>query len=290
MLSGVIGTAVADRLNGAKTAVDNRVGAVKTAVVDRVDAAKTAVVDKLNGVLKDANTEVFMELLKAEIVDIFDTMPKVVANVEKIIKEIDNFFETNTIKLADFLRRRNNLIGVIKALKVVDTTHQDVVCSYYENYEDIEGDKKGTKSLTSDEVKIKYEEQIVFCETLFNKYKEELDIILNYHSMISPIIMQLLRIIRENKGNTERMNTLTELRKRLEGYKERLLGYLLPQCKNKLFGGGSYKKTNKKKNILGRERCIYKKSGDRKEYLKYKGDLITVKEYKIIMRTVANHR
>ena len=271
MLKGVIGTAVADKLN----------------------AAKTAVADKFNGVLNNANTAVLMKLLNAEIVNIFDTMPKVVANVENIIKGLDNFFETNTIQLADFLRRRNNLIGVmnaLKALKVVDTTHQDVVCSYYENYEDIEGDKKETKSLTSDEVKIKYEEQIVFCETLFDEYKEVLDIILKYHSMISPIIIQLLRIIKENKGNTERMNTLTDLRKRLEGYNERLLGYIFPQCKNKLFGGGSYKKTNKKKNILGRERCIYKKSGDRKEYLKYKGDLITVKEYKIIMRTVANHR
>ena len=263
MLSGVIGTAVADKLNAAKTAV-----------ADRVDAAKTAVADKFNGVLNNANTEVFMELLKLlkiEIVDIFDTMPKVVENVEKIIKEIDVFFETNTIKLADFLRRRNNLIGVMNALKAemndlkgVDTTHQDL--------------------------KIKYDKQIGFCKQLFNEYKEELDIILKYHSMISPIIMQLLRIIKENKSDAERMNTLTELRKRLEGYNERLLGYIFPQCKNKLFGGGSYKKTNKKKNILGRERCIYKKSGDRKEYLKYKGDLITVKEYKIIMRTVANHR
>ena len=79
--------------------------------------------------------------------------------------------------------------------------------------------------------------------------------------MISPIIMQLLRIIKENKSDAERMNTLTELRKRLEGYNERLLGYIFPQCKNKLFGGGSYKKTNKKKNI-------YKKSRDRKEYKK----------------------
>ena len=249
MLKGVIGNAVADRLNAAKTAVDNRVG-----------AAKTAVADRLNGVLNNANTEVLMKLLKAEIVNIFDTMPKVVANVENIIKEIDVFFETNTIKLADFLRRRNNLIGVIKALKGVDTTHQDVVCSYYENYEDIEGDKKETKSLTSDEVKIKYDLLFVFCETLFNEYKEELDIILKYHSMISPIIIQLLRIIRENKGNTERMEKLTELRKRLEGYNERLLGYIFPQCKNKLFGGGSYKKTNKK--------YIYKKSRDRKEYKK----------------------
>jgi hypothetical protein len=228
-----------------KTAVDNRVGAV------------LAVADKFNGVLND---------VKVEIVDIFNAMPKVVANVEKIINELDIFFETNTIKLEVFVERRNNLIGVINALKAqmkVDT-HQDV--------------------------KINYEEQIRFCETLFNEYKEELDIILKYHSKISPIIMQLLRINNENKMDSDNMTILTGLRKRLQGYNNKLLGYLFPQCIEKLFGGGSSKKTNKKKNILGRERCIYKKSGDRKEYLKYKGDLITVKEYKIIMRTVANHR
>jgi hypothetical protein len=246
MLSGVIGNANT-ALNAVKTAVDNRVGAV------------LAVADNFKNVLNNA---------KAKIVDSFDTMPKVVANVEKIINELDIFFETNTIKLEVFVERRNNLIGVINALKAqmkVDThTHQNV--------------------------KIKYEEQIRFCETLFNEYKEVLDIILKYHSMISPIIIELLRINKENKMNSDNMTILTGLRKRLQGYNEKLLGYLFPQCIEKLFGGGSSKKTNKKKNILGRERCIYKKSGDRKEYLKYKGDLITVKEYKIIMRTVANHR
>ena len=38
-----------------------------------------------------------------------------------------------------------------------------------------------------------------------------------------------------------------------------------------------------KKDILGKQRCIYKKAGDRKEYVKYKGDLITVKDYKKII-------
>ena len=41
-------------------------------------------------------------------------------------------------------------------------------------------------------------------------------------------------------------------------------------------------KTGVKKEILGKERCIYKKPDDRKEYVKYKGDLVTVKEFKEI--------
>jgi hypothetical protein len=48
--------------------------------------------------------------------------------------------------------------------------------------------------------------------------------------------------------------------------------------------GGKYqpKKMNKK-DILGKERCIYKKQGDKREYVKYKSELITVKDFKIIM-------
>jgi hypothetical protein len=50
--------------------------------------------------------------------------------------------------------------------------------------------------------------------------------------------------------------------------------------------GGNTKITKlTKKDILGKSRCIYKKSGDRKQYIKHKGVLIAVSEYKKIMTT-----
>jgi len=68
--------------------------------------------------------------------------------------------------------------------------------------------------------------------------------------------------------------------KKMEDYRD--WGYNKP--------GG--KKTSKKE-VLGKMRCIYKIPGDRKEYVKYKGKLITVKDYKMLNKkpkTVTNKK
>lgn len=56
------------------------------------------------------------------------------------------------------------------------------------------------------------------------------------------------------------------------------------QVNNKDQPGGKKSKKLPKKEILRKIRCIYKIPGDRKEYLKHKGKLITVKEYKELMK------
>lgn len=54
--------------------------------------------------------------------------------------------------------------------------------------------------------------------------------------------------------------------------------------------GGKKSKKLPKKEILGKMRCIYKIPGDRKEYVKHKGKLITVKDYKELMKAKKNKK
>lgn len=48
--------------------------------------------------------------------------------------------------------------------------------------------------------------------------------------------------------------------------------------------GGKKSKKQPKKEILGKMICIYKMPGDHKEYVKHKGELITVKDYKKLIK------
>ena len=48
---------------------------------------------------------------------------------------------------------------------------------------------------------------------------------------------------------------------------------------NNMLGG----KKHSKKEVLGKTLIIYKIQGDRKEYVRHKGKLITIKDYKELM-------
>jgi hypothetical protein len=275
-------TTVADALRFAKTQVSNaKTKFDATGVSGAFANAKSVLSDVLS---EESNP-------KTSISEIAKTQ----------IKEIEGFLTTETeTKLNAFIKNHTNVETVIKAFNVnikslTGDTNRHIECSYYETYEDIGNNKITKSSLTLSEAEEKRALQKTHCDMLFKDNAIELRVISNHLQTIGKNINSLLQKISENRDNTNTVNELTPLRSELQKYNGDLLKYIIVfKCGENgiqglfpskiLVGGGSYKKTNKK-NILGKERCIYKKSGDRKEYIKYKGNFIAVREYKKLLKT-----
>jgi hypothetical protein len=287
-------------VNGVLSNVTTKVANVKSALSDKLSIAKTkfdatGVSGALSGA-KSVLSDVLSEALKnpkTNLVDIAKTQ----------IKEIEGFLTTETeteTKLNAFMENHTNVETVIKAFNVnikslTGDTNRRIECSYYETYEDIGNNNITKSSLTLSEANEKRTLQKTYCVRLFQDNETELLFISNHIRTIDNNINSLLQMIKENRDNTKIGDELTPLLKKLQeySYNRKLSKYIIVfKCGENGIkglvrskeGGGSYKKTNKK-NILGKERCIYKKSGDRKEYIKYKGNFIAVREYKKLLKT-----
>jgi hypothetical protein len=281
------------------TTVADAKGALSAKFGDAKDAAKT----KLSDALKNS---------KIKLIEI----------IEKQIEEIDAFLANKKVELDAFKENHTKIANVIIKIKKsladeTGDTNRRIECSYYETYEDIGNNKITTKELTLSDTKEKRDLQIGFCVELFKENENLLASLHKIRGSIGENIIELLitnnNLVRPKKVDIyfdnvlDTLNTyltdnnnkpqeisverFAELRNKLTNQSNTLGNYILPKCVSEPYkrlvrtvGGGSYKKTNKK-NILGKERCIYKKSGDRKEYIKYKGDFIAVREYKKLLKT-----
>ena len=254
------------------------------AVIKALDAKTAGIIEKGMG-------------LKDNIYTFFNIKKEVIDNANTQIEEIKGVLTKETItKLDTFINNHKKVVEVIKALKgnkeLDNDTNRRVECSYYKTYDDIGRNNITTSSLTLQEVEEIKGIQKGYCDKLFEENDEELQFIYKQTRTIDTNINLLLKNISENRNNAEIVSKLTPLRIKLQEYKGMIFEYIIPfKCgengiKGLLSGkgGGSYKKTNKK-NILGKERCIYKISGDRKEYIKYKGNFIAVREYKKLMKS-----
>jgi hypothetical protein len=240
--------------------------------------------------------------------------------VEKQLIELETFFVKHK-GLEDLLQKRIALDVVLDNLyknTLRLAFDKNGICEYYESYEDI-GITKSSLTLSESNAQDKYNLQIGFRDSLIKEIeaikagisKEEIDGIRKryedkvYEVSLEKILKDISIIDNPDKSFTGSVNSLIgvtsapqkEQKKNLLKFLkqleylfetkskyikiEKLPAMISPHSK---FTGGSYKKTNKK-NILGKERCIYKKSGDRKEYIKYKGNFIAVREYKKLLKT-----
>jgi hypothetical protein len=90
------------------------------------------------------------------------------------------------------------------------------------------------------------------------------------------------RIINIFDDNDDNCNDKKMIVKKVEVYDSNKKLIEIGRYSNRLIDGGG--KVSAKKEINGKLRCIYKIPGSRKEHIKYKGKLITVAEYKKIMK------
>ena len=261
------------------------------AVIKALDSKTAGIIEKGMG-------------LKDNIYTFFDVKKEVIDNANTQIEEIKEFLTKETItKLDTFINNHKKVADVIKALKALkalkgnikeldNDTNRRVECSYYKTYDDIGNNNITKEVLTLQEVEKIKGIQKGYCDKLFEENDEKLQFISKQVKTIDININLLLKNISENRNNAEIVSKLTPLRIELQEYKSKVFKYIIVfKCgengiKGLLSGkgGGSYKKTNKK-NILGKERCIYKISGDRKEYIKYKGNFIAVRDYKKLMKS-----
>jgi hypothetical protein len=237
--------------------------------------------------------------------------------VEEEIKELEAFFGKH--KGLEVLLQKRIALDVVLDNLYKNTLRlafdKNGICEYYESYENI-GITKSNLTLSESNAQDKYNLQIGFRDSLIKEIeeikagisKEEIDGIRRKYKDYEASSEKLLNdisIIDNPQSFTGSVHSLFGVKSdSLKEQKIKLLKFLkqleyLFETKSKYIkienlkpiinphiqdGGGSYKKTNKK-NILGKERCIYKKSGDRKEYIKYKGDFIAVREYKKLLKT-----
>jgi len=92
-------------------------------------------------------------------------------------------------------------------------------------------------------------------------------------------------ILDMNKLNTLKHLTTTYVKEHIKGQRESLRREEEESdSDDSILGGGGMKnqkvkKCENKKVVLGKERCIYKVSGSKKDYMKYKGKLVPVTDY-----------
>ena len=201
--------------------------------------------------------------------------PSIIPKEEKDYEDFDYFLILKNRNITDGDNTVSTYEKYLHAKLSLDyllSIEEDITSQYKYYKSGISHPKELTKYIEDSPIMIqKYEDFVVLkaqYEKEISEYKEPLKLKELY--------------MREKEKLRKQLETTTDMLNELSFYE-------LCKIKDKetQLGGGNAKinKITKKskKSILGKERCIYKIQGDRKEYLRYKGKLIPVKDYKKLM-------
>ena len=214
----------------------------------------------------------------------------------RIIKALEELYSLNEVMIKLYYynnlnQDRKNEVPPPKYYENYENIQQKILETYPPPYPDINTESGGSKIYES-HVKyllMKDEEIAKLKGSISYEDKTKLDIYYQYLNTKRETFVIIIDKIRNMK---EAYNKLKKAYNELEAYNEIYSKQIYYHSKlsnlvykeDLSYGGNIKIKKINKKNILGKERCIYKISGNRKEYVKHKGELITVNDYKKIIK------
>lgn len=177
-----------------------------------------------------------------------------------------------------------NLRALLKLLTANCPKYIDGVFAGHADYNDYDLKKIGT---------LEYRFNKFYYEKLMNMYRRSCingDTIISIYSIYYSYIYKGLNPIRMKELLKEQLLSITPMTPYI-----RTIINETPTGEEYSHTGGKPNKPQRQpqqptKILFGKVRCIYKKSGDKKEYIKHKGLLITIKQYRDIRTRATKNR
>jgi hypothetical protein len=270
----------------------------QSSIVDSIRKKTISVTEGINeGAINVVCTELQKEnaVLSQDLIHSINLVTNLISLPIKIrlLDILSNIITYNNNKISNYTPQHETLL--YRSLRTFEGETSVTKIDYPSIYTDLI--MTGLISFNDNRIEQIKSKDIQTIKTITNNHIELYNILLEVVNNTFIRLNNLLISISDDKSNEENVNLMNYLVDQLEILKQVFynsehlpinIKHIIEEpplsIEDPSQGGGKYqpKKMNKK-DILGKERCIYKKQGDKREYVKYKSELITVKDFKIIM-------
>jgi hypothetical protein len=264
------------RADDEKTCKNNKDGGDISKLYKDFDTIFLSILTKIKNNINQQSPNIISEKFE-EIINTLKPIPRIEENLETIVDNNISSFKARFDKIIDLLKQE---CGGFKSFMCSAVVHGI------------------TASIGKNTIKDLY-------DSLFKLKKNKIcdEDLIKFIKDVIPIIQENLAEVTEFEDNLKDLETANKelLKVSVGGKKSSRAGRKEIHGKQKkIYVKSNYKNKDKdivaktsdkpviiaKKIILGKERCIYKIQGSKREHVKYKGSIITVTDYKKLMKVL----